>query len=405
MRILILSQYFWPESFRITEVARTLKDAGAEVCVLTGQPNYPDGVTFNGYSAATISSDTHDGIEILRVPLIPRGRGSAIRLIINYLSFILFASLFGPWVLRNRKIDCILVYAPSPILQAIPAIWLGWLKNAKTVVWVQDLWPESLSATGFVKNSTMLANIAKVVGWIYRRSNLLLAQSQAFIDPIKKLAGSTPVVFHPHPGELAFSFAQSGDAPIHLDKCFNVVFAGNLGSVQALETIVEAAHILRHETDIRFVLVGSGSYSASIKAEIARLNLLNIQMPGRFPTEAMPSILCQASVLLVSLKRDPIMSLTLPGKIQAYLAARKPIVACMDGEGARVVAEAGAGVACPAEDAVALAAAIKQLHETPQQDLDLMGARGGEYYQKNFEPNMLGIKLYNILSDVTRRSE
>lgn len=404
MRVLIFSQYFWPESFRITEVARTLKDAGCDVVVLSGQPNYPDGITHKGYSAWAVNSETHDGIEILRVPLIPRGRGTGIRLFLNYLSFVFFASLLGPIHLRNRQIDCILVYAPSPILQAIPAIWLGWLKGAKVVVWVQDLWPESLSATGFIKNSFLLACVAKVVRWIYKRSDLLLAQSKAFIAPIKMLAGTTPVVFHPHPGELAFSTPLKRESLLHLEKGFNVVFAGNLGTVQALETIVEAARLLREETDIRFVLIGSGSRLASLNADITRLNLLNIQLPGRFPVEEMPAILNQASALLVSLVRDPIVSLTVPGKVQAYLAARKPIIACMDGEGARIVMEAGAGVACPAEDAVALAAAVKKLRDTPQQELDLMGEHAGEYYLNNFEPKMLGAQLKKILSETVRES-
>jgi glycosyltransferase involved in cell wall biosynthesis len=402
MRVLILSQYFWPESFRISEVARTLKDVDCDVLVLTGQPNYPDGITLKGYAAWAVNSEIHDGIEILRVPLIPRRRGTGIRLFLNYLSFVFSASLFGPIHLRSRQIDCILVYAPSPILQAIPAIWLGWLKGAKVVVWVQDLWPESLSATGFIKNSFLLACVSSVVSWIYKKSDLLLAQSKAFIAPIKVLAGTTPVVLHPHPGELAFSSPFQRESLLHLEKGFNVIFAGNLGTVQALETIVEAARLLREETDIRFVLIGSGSRLASLKGDINRLNLTNIQLPGRFPQEEMPAILHQASVLLVSLVRDPTISLTVPGKIQAYLAACKPIIACMDGEGARIVMEAGAGVACPAEDAGALAAAVIHLRDTPQQELNRMGENAVAYYQNNFEPKMLSVRLRKILSDAAR---
>lgn len=402
MRVLILSQYFWPESFRITEVARILRDAGCEVIVLTGQPNYPDGITFKGYSAWAVNSEIHDGIKVLRVPLAPRGRGSAFRLIINYLSFVFSASFFGPWVLRKNQIDIILVYAPSPILQAIPALLLGRFKKAKVVVWVQDLWPESLRATGFIKSPLLLGGVEKVVSWIYRRSDLLLAQSQAFIAPIKELSNTTPVKFYPHPGELAFSSTQYTEPVIRLDKCFNVVFAGNLGTVQALDTIIEAARLLGAEKDICFVLIGSGSRFASLSADVSRLNLSNVQLPGRLPPEAMPAILSQASALLVSLVRDPVISLTVPGKVQAYLAVRKPIIACMDGEGARIVVEAGAGVACPAEDAVALADAIKKLRDTPKQNLDRMGEMAGEYYQSNFEPRMLGERLKKILSNVVK---
>lgn len=385
-------------------MAQTLRDAECEVMVLTGQPNYPEGVIFEGYSAWAIRSEIHGGIEIFRVPLVPRGKGSALGLTFNYLSFILSATVFGAWLLRRRSIDCVLVYAPSPILQAIPAIWLGRLKRAKVIVWVQDLWPESLSATGFINNRMILSGVAKVVRWIYKRCDLLLAQSVAFTDPIKKLAGKTPVVFHPHPGELALSEEVQGEPPFALPSGFNIIFAGNLGTVQALGTILEAACLLREETNIHFILVGSGSRMEWLQNEVKRLGLSNIQLPGRFPSSSMPAILSKASILLVSLVRSPIMSLTVPSKVQAYLAARKPIIACMDGEGARIVVEAGAGVACPAEDATALVAAIRQLRDVPQQELDRMGQRAGEYYQQNFEPKMLGGKLSKILSDVVGRN-
>jgi hypothetical protein len=151
MKILIVSQYFWPETFRITEVVQSLRDAGCDVTVLTGQPNYPDGVVPPGYSAASLCTQIHDGLTIQRVPLVPRGRGSALRLALNYLSFVVSAAVLGPWLLRGQRIDVIFVYAPSPILQVIPAVWLKWIKGAKLVTWVQDLWPESLSATGLVR--------------------------------------------------------------------------------------------------------------------------------------------------------------------------------------------------------------------------------------------------------------
>ena len=402
MRILILSQYFWPESFRITEVARTLKDAGNEIFVLTGQPNYPDGVVFNGYSSFSISSETHDQLKIYRVPLIPRGQGNAFRLILNYFSFVITASTLGPWLLRGKKIDCILVYAPSPILQSIPAILIGKIKSAKVAIWVQDLWPESLSATGFINNKLLLSLVTKIVRWIYRHSDLLLAQSHAFVEPIKKLAGNTPIVFHPNPGELAFSNNSTSKPQLILESGFNIVFAGNLGTVQALGTVLDAADLLRQERDIRFIIIGSGSCLEWLMSEIARLHLDNVKLPGRFPADSMPAIFDQASVLLVSLIRSPIMSLTVPSKVQAYLAARKPIIASMDGEGARIVEEAGAGIACPAEDSHALAQAILKLRDMTAEDLGQMGERAGRYYQDHFEPRMLANRLSVILSNATK---
>ena len=351
MKLLVVSQYFWPETFRITEVVESLRDIGHDVTVLTGHPNYPDGVTFAGYSALSLGTQIRNGLTIHRVPLLPRGRGSAIRLLLNYLSFIVSAVAFGPWLLRGRRFDAVLVYGVSPILQAIPAIWIARIKGAGLATWVQDLWPESLSATGFIQNSKILGIVSAMVRWIYRRNDLLLVQSQAFVEPVRQMAGRTSVIYHPNPGELAFSTTRTdpSSSSLQLKLGFNVVFAGNLGTVQSLDTLLAAAQILRDEHDVRFVLVGSGSRSEWLQLEALRLGLKNVQLTGRFPPSDMPNILAQASVLLVTLTRNPMISQTVPSKIQAYLAAGRPIIASMDGEGARIVLEAEAGVACPAE--------------------------------------------------------
>jgi glycosyltransferase involved in cell wall biosynthesis len=401
MKILIVTQYFWPETFRITEVAQSLRGLGHEVIVLTGQPNYPEGVVLPGYAAASLRVQTHDGLTIYRVPLFPRGHGSAPRLVLNYLSFIVSAAAFGPWLLRGRHFDVVLVYGVSPILQAIPAIWLAWIKGARLVTWVQDLWPESLSATGFIRNPKILGLVAAVVRWIYRKNDLLLVQSQAFVDRVVRMAGTTPVVYHPNPGDLAIATVGS-DRPtaLQLEPGFNVVFAGNLGTVQALDTVLAAANLLRDKQDVCFVLVGSGSRSEWLQQEVNRLGLNNVKMPGRFPPADMPGILAQASAVLVSLVKDPIISQTVPSKVQAYLAAGKPIIASLDGEGARVVLEADAGVACPAEDAQALADAVLQLRNALPVERQQMAQRGLIYYEQHFEPTLLSKRLTQILFDV-----
>ena len=405
MRILVVSQYYWPETFRITEVAQALRDEGCEVMVLTGQPNYPEGVPFKGYSWWSMRVEQHDGVSIYRVPLFPRGDGRAVLLAINYLSFILSATVLGPWLLRRRSIDSILVFAPSPILQSIPAIWLAKLKNASLATWVQDLWPESLSATGFVRSPRILSAVSSIVRWIYRKNDLLLVQSQAFVDPVRKMAGSTPVFYHPNPGDFTFSEPRKKEgSPVNLEAGFNVVFTGNLGTVQALETILDTANILREEAGIALYLIGGGSRSDWLRSEVSSRRLTNVQLPGRFPLKAMPSIMTRASALLVTLVRSPIMSQTVPSKIQAYLAAGRPIIASLDGEGARVILEAGAGVVSPAEDARGLADAILLLRGLPTDELEQIGKNARAYYEANFEPRMLALKLKNALSGIQRGS-
>lgn len=402
MRILVLSQYYWPESFRITEVVESLRRVGCHITVLTGQPNYPQGEVFAGYGAGGFGAQQHEaGYSIYRVPLVPRGRAGALGLVANYLSFVLSASLLGPWLLRKQHFDVVFVYAPSPIIQAIPAVWLAFIKRAKLVTWVQDLWPQSLEATGFVRNRRVLAMVAVLVRWIYRRCDLLLVQSQAFISPVKAMAGKTPVQYHPNPGELAFGEAgSSGPSAFVLEPGFNVVFAGNLGTVQALGNVLDAAELLLPHADVRIVLVGSGSRCEWLQQEVIRRQLGNVQLAGRFAPDAMPGILAQASALLVSLVRSPIMSQTVPSKVQAYLAAGKPIIASLDGEGARVLEESGAGVSCPAEDAVALAQAVLRLRARPSEELQRMGEAGLVYYNQHFDPAVLATLLAQLFSEV-----
>ena len=403
LKILVISQYFWPESFRINEVVESLWAVGSEVTVLTGQPNYPEGQIFPGYRAWAMKSQQHDaGFAIFRVPLVPRGTGTAIRLALNYFSFILSAILVAPWVLRGRQFDVVFVYAPSPILQAIPAVWIAWLKRAKLVTWVQDLWPESLSATGFVRHPKILVMVGWLVKWLYRRNDLLLVPSRTFVEPVGRLAGETPVIYHPNPGELVLGRAK--EAPgLMLQPGFNVVFAGNLGTVQALHTIVAAAELLRHEPDIRLVVIGSGSRSEWLKGEVFRLGLSNVQLPGRFAPSQMPAILMQASALLVTLAKDPILGQTVPSKLQSYLAMGKPIIAALDGEGARIVAEAEAGVCCPAENSRALASAILGLRDMYPEQRQRMGDSALAYYAQHFEPHALAQQLLQLLVNIVQR--
>lgn len=398
MRILVVSQYFWPETFRTNEVVLSLRDLGHQVEVLTGQPNYPDGVIFPKYLAISMCTQIYNGLKIYRVPLLPRGSASARHLFFNYLSFILSASIFGPWLLRGRPYDVILAFGLSPIFQVIPAILLALLKQTKLVTWVQDLWPDSLAASGFVRSQVLLKSVEAVVRWIYDKNDLLLVQSQAFVTPVANLANNTKVVYHPNPGEIAFSIPDIEKAPpLKLLPGFNVVFAGNLGTVQSLDTLIAAAHLLINEEDVRFVLVGSGSRSVWLQQEVTRLGLVNVTLVGRFHPVDIPSILAQASALWIGLVKSPMISLTIPSKLQAYLAAGKPIIASSDGEAARLVTEAGAGVTCPAEDAQALANAVLFLRDSPPEELAEMSKRGLRYYDQNFEPKYLATRLAQLL--------
>jgi glycosyltransferase involved in cell wall biosynthesis len=386
MKILIVSQYFWPESFRINDVVRTLVEKGVQVDVLTGQPNYPDGNIFAGFRAAGCVEQIWAGARIFRVPLFPRGQKSSWRLALNYLSFVLSGLLFGPWLLRKRTYDVVFVYGLSPILLAIPAIFLAWFKKRPLVLWVQDLWPDSLAATGYVRNVHLLKGI-------YSHADLLLVQSHAFQAAVRRLAPNKPIAYYPNSVDSIFAKAPKANAPSlaipQLESNFPVVFAGNIGTAQAVEVIVEAAALLQSNPAIQFVVFGQGSRWEWMQNQIVVRGLKNLHLLGQYPVEAMPSVMQKAGALLVTLADEPIFALTVPNKVQAYLASGRPIVACLNGEGSRLIEESRAGFSVPAQNATALAETIFKLHQLPESERMRMGKNGRDFYTQHFEHNRL----------------
>ncbi len=409
MRILIFSQYFWPESFRINALAVALQAQGHEVSVLTGKPNYPEGQFFSGYRGWGVQQETWRGMPIYRIPMLARGKQRALKLAFNYLSFIVSGVLFAPFVLRKQKFDVIFVYAPSPIFQVIPASFLGWLKRVPVVLWVQDLWPQSAQATGYVKSSFLLKLLEKLVCFAYAHTDLLLVQSQAFAVPVAQLAPKhIPVVYYPNSVEDAFYAPQPMGVPevnALQNAVFSVLFAGNVGTAQSVETIVDAAKLLKSYPEISIVMMGSGSMSGWIAEQKQQYALDNLHLVGRFAAETMPILMRKASVLLVILKKDPIFAMTIPSKIQAYLATARPIIACMDGEGARLIQEAEAGLSVAAEDAAGLTQAILTLYQTPAPAREAMGLRGQAYYKQYFDEQKLTTELVRHFEVLIKNKE
>jgi glycosyltransferase involved in cell wall biosynthesis len=400
VKVLVVSQYFSPENFRINEIVQTLVDKGIDVDVLTGKPNYPEGVFFPGYTAWGCMKHELLGATVYRVPMVARGARSAMWLALNYMSFVMSGLLYGPWLLRRKKYDAVFVYGLSPILQAIPALLIGRLKGARVTVWVQDLWPESLEATGYIQNQLVLRWVARLVSFIYRHTDLLLVQSRGFGARVAALAPGKPVVYFPNSVESIFCDPPSVSLPIisALDVGFAVVFAGNVGVGQAVEVIVEAAILLKGHPDIRFIVFGQGSRWDWMCEQVRQHGLTNLHLPGRFPMETMPGLMAKASALLVSLADQPIFAATVPNKVQAYMAAGRPILACLNGEGARLVDDAKAGITIPAEDAQGLANAVLRLYEMPPEQREAMGANGRRYFKEHFDHDRLTDELIGYLS-------
>lgn len=393
MNILIVTQYFWPEEFRINDLALGMQARGHRVSVLTGIPNYPGGRYFDGYGFFGRRRENFEGVEVIRVPLLARGAGGGLRLALNYLSFALFASLLGPLRCRGRY-DAILVFEPSPITVGLPARVLRSTTGAPVLFWVQDLWPESLAAAGAVKSRGLLALAARLTRFIYSGCDRILVQSRGFVEPIMRLGVARErIAYFPNSAEALYQpVALAADAPerARLPEGFRVLFAGNIGAAQDFETILAAAELLKGEMRIHWIILGDGRMSDWVRAEVVRRGLEHcVHMLGRFPVESMPRWFAAADAMLVTLKREPIFAYTIPSKIQSYLACARPIVAGLDGEGARIVTESGAGYAVPAQSPQALAAAVRQMAALEEAGRLAMGQAARRYFEAHFERSRL----------------
>lgn len=404
MKILVVSQYFWPENFRVNDLVQELVRRGHDITVLTGYPNYPNGVVFKNFRDAPSTFSNFSGASICRVPLVARGKGS-LRLVLNYLSFMLSAAVLGPLRLRGQNFDVIFAYQPSPVTVGIPAIILGKLKGAPVVFWVLDLWPETLAAVGVVRSRHLLAAIGWLVSFIYNRCELVLGQSKGFIGSIAKYCNDKRKIrYFPSWAEEVYNHdvdQLAPEVPVQ-EGAFNVLFAGNIGEAQDFPAVLDAAERLKDNSAIRWLIVGDGRMKDWLAQEVIRRGLeKSFLLLGRFPFERMPSFYAHADVLLVSLKEDPVFSLTIPGKIQSYLMAGIPLLGMLNGEGANVISEARAGLVCPAGDSIGLAQAVQKLSAMPQNERLTLGRNGRAYAQQEFDRNTLMDRLESWFDEVS----
>lgn len=408
LKVLLVTQYFWPENMRINDMVRYFSEQGHEVTVLTGVPNYPEGEIFAEYRERPEGFQSYYGAEVVRVPLVPRGKNK-IGLALNYLSFFISASTLGAYKLKGRQFDAVFMNAVSPVMAAIPAIIIGRLKRTPVFVWVLDLWPESLSFVGVVKNPRIIAMVGKVVSWIYNRTDYLLVQSHAFLEDVKKYCTwpmpKDRLVYFPSWAEDDFSSpAPATSSLIQADpSVFTVVYAGNLGETQGFPSILDAIESLRADTAVRWVIVGDGRMGEWIAEQVALRGLDNVHLLGRHPLEEMPALFAQADALLVSLKTNDIIAKTIPGKVQTYLASGRPLLGAVDGEAARVINESGAGLACPSGDAPALTEIVRALVSSTVEQRQQMGQAGRRYYEQHFSRAKLMTTLEALMRSATLR--
>jgi len=407
LRILIVSQYFWPENFRITDLATALSDKGHEVTVLTGMPNYPTGKLYEGYSWWKKRRESMRGISIVRVPLFVRRESRSWQLVLNYFSFVLSACLFAPWLLRKKQFDVVFTYEPSPVTVAIPAIMMARLKKTPMFFWVQDLWPETLAATGAIKSPKILSMVGRMVKSIYQGCDFILVQSKSFIEPVIAVGAEIEKIkYFPNWAESLYQPIQLNSNASEREEVpkdgFVVMFAGNLGAAQSLDTIIIAAEKLKEE-NIHWLFLGDGRRRIWLQEVIAEKQLNKVHLLGSRPMDTMPAYFSLADVMLVTLKDDPVIATTIPGKMQSYLACGKPIIGALNGAGSEVINESGSGYSVESGDVKGLSEVILSMSQLTDEERNEMGHAARQYYEQNFDREMLICQLEAWMEEAVRQ--
>lgn len=407
MRILFLTQWFQPEIFfKGLPFAKALKDKGHDVEVLTGFPNYPGGKVYPGYRIRFYQQEVMDGIRVHRVPLYPSHDKSAFRRIINYISFSLSAFLLGPWLVK--KPDVIYVY--NLVTLGLPAFLLRLIYGSKVIIDIQDLWPESVASSGMLGNKNVLSVLNGICNWVYRKADQLVVLSPGFrnylvsrgippekIKVIYNWCNETDMQRDALPSETR---RATGNA----DK-FIVLYAGSMGTVQGLDTLLKCAEICRMKLpDVQFMLIGGGADRQRLEQLAAEMKLDNVTFLPQRSIETMGEIYAMADVLIVHLKDHPLFSITIPSKTQAYLYMGKPVIMAVRGDASMLVERAGAGIICEPDNPLAMADAVKTLRDAEVIERYRIGESGHHYYMqnlsfeqgvKNFENTMFSLMDLN----------
>lgn len=403
VRILVVTQYFWPENFRINDLVSEFCNLDNQVTILTGYPNYPSGVVFPEFRLNPSVFAKFEAANVVRVPTISRGTGG-LRLMLNYASFVISATVLGIWYLRGQKFDAIFVFEPSPITVGLPAIFLRYIKRAPLTFWVLDLWPETLEAIGVVRSKYILKAIGRLASFIYNHCDLILTQSKSFIPQIRQYCRKEiKIEYFPSWSDATFDFSRvnlAKEVPV-TEGVFSIMFAGNIGDAQDFPAILDAAEVLKRNREIRWLVVGEGRASEWVRTEVVRRGLDHcFLLLGGYPLSRMPSFYKHADALLVTLKAESIFAMTIPGKLQSYFAAGIPVLGMLNGEGAEIIRRSGAGISSPAGDGFALAEAIMQMANMNIEERLKMGKAGLALNEVEFNREILISKLLLWLDEL-----
>ena len=394
--ILVISQYFYPEQFRINDICKEWVKRGYKVTVVTGIPNYPQGKFYDHYGLFKRKRETYNGINIVRIPIVPRGKNS-ITLAINYLSFVVSGCL---WKCFTRiKADYVFIYEVSPMTQALPGIWYARKQQIPCYLYVTDLWPENVEIVAGIKNKMILNIIGAMVDYIYKRCDRIFTSSNSFIKAINERGVKhDKLEFWPQYAEdfyLPIDKASVNIQEIPSDGAFNIIFAGNIGVAQGLDILSKTAQILKQKNiKVRFNIVGDGRYKNALISSTKECDVSEMfNFVDKQPATRIPYFMAKCDAALICLSKSKVFSITLPAKLQSCLACGIPIIVSADGEIQEVIRKAEAGVCSNAGDAVMLAAKICELVGKSSSELEQMSRNALEYSKTYFNKENLLNKM------------
>ena len=398
MNILIISQGYWPEIFPINIIAKNIVKSKINVNILTGYPNYPKGKIYNGFNSRVTSVKKKNNITINRVPIIPRGINSKFGIILNYISFLLSSIIFAPFLIKIKKIDIILVYATSPIIQAYVGIYLKLFnKNAKLITWVQDLWPNILKETKIIKNNYLLKIISIIVKDIYNRSDIILAQSKSFFKEIKKITSTkVHLVYNPGFDESELKFKRKKDIT-------NILYAGNIGNAQPWEKLLNYLYKSNFNDKLKLTICGDGQKKNYVRDFIKQNKLKNIYLKNFLKDSNLKKEYQDADFLLIMLNDGKYLNKTIPSKFQTYLAKSKPLLGISTGEFGKLIKIHNLGLVLKLNSLNSFKIVCKKIIRKNNQDLNLYSKNAKKLYRTNFSQKIINKKLIKIFKKCIKK--
>ncbi len=418
--ILVISQYFYPEEFRINDICKEWVKRGYQVTVITGIPNYPQGKFYEGFGWFQRRTEEYEGIRIVRLPIIPRAKG-AVMLALNYFSFVV-SGFF--WKLFTRiKADNVFIFEVSPMTQALVGVWYALKRKVSCYIYVQDLWPENVEIVTGIHNKHIIGAIDKMVDYIYKHCTKIFATSPSFVkrieerdsawedcdrehvkvsdeaDSSKENVGKSKVLYWPQYAEEFYQPVEKKDlSDLPQSDKFRVVFTGNIGYAQGLDILPKTAALLKKDNvDCEFIIIGDGRYREEFESEIARNDVRQMfQLPGRKKPEEIPDYLAWCDVAFISFADNDLFKMTIPAKLQSYMACGMPILGVAGGETKRVVNEADCGICIESKDASEIAECIKAI--MAKEKIEQWGRNALAYGTQNFnKENLLNLLCDNYL--------